>query len=76
MGPDRKFRWTREAPGENPAPHRLAPWVWLSIRWGPRESLDTPDDLPKEGPCQVAPDQLQDEVPSMPDDQIAHRLAA
>jgi hypothetical protein len=31
----------------------------------PRESLDTPEDLPKESRCQVALGQLQDEVPSM-----------
>ena len=33
----------------------------------PRESLDAPEDLPKEGPRQVAFGQLQDEVPRMPD---------
>jgi hypothetical protein len=34
----------------------------------PRESLDAPDDLPKERRSQVALGQLQDEVPSMPDE--------
>jgi hypothetical protein len=34
----------------------------------PRESLDAPDNLPKETPCQVAFGQLEDEVPRMPDE--------
>jgi len=29
----------------------------------PRESLDAPEDLSRQGPCQVASSQLQDEVP-------------
>ena len=33
----------------------------------PRESLDTPKDLPKEAPRQVALGQLEHEVPRMPD---------
>jgi len=33
----------------------------------PRESFDAPENLPEEAPCQVAFGQLQDEVPSMPD---------
>jgi hypothetical protein len=33
----------------------------------PRKSLDPPENLPKEAPCQVALGQLQDEVPRMPD---------
>ena len=31
----------------------------------PRESLDAPENLPKEGPRQVALGQLQDEVPGV-----------
>jgi hypothetical protein len=34
----------------------------------PRESLDAPEDLPKESGCQVALDQLQDEVPGVPNE--------
>ncbi len=34
----------------------------------PRESLDAPEDLPKEGPRQMALGKLQDEVPDMPDE--------
>jgi len=34
----------------------------------PRESLDAPEDLPKEAPGQVTFGQLEDEVPSMPDE--------
>jgi hypothetical protein len=34
----------------------------------PRESLDTPEDLPKESGCQVALGQLEDEVPSVPNE--------
>jgi hypothetical protein len=34
----------------------------------PRESLDAPDDLPKQALCQVALGQLQGEVPGMPDE--------
>ena len=34
----------------------------------PRESLDAPEDFPKEALCQVAFGQLQDEVPGMADD--------
>ena len=34
----------------------------------PRESLDVPEDLPKEGPRQVAFGKLEDEVPRMPDE--------
>src|SRR6266852_5049291 len=33
----------------------------------PRESLDAPEDLPKESRSQVALGQLEDEVPGMPD---------
>ncbi len=33
----------------------------------PRESLDAPNDLTEEAPCQVAFSQLKDEVPRMPD---------
>jgi len=33
----------------------------------PRESLDAPDDLPKQAPRQVTLGQLEDEVPRMPD---------
>ena len=33
----------------------------------PRESLDAPENLAKEGPCQVTFRELQDEVPGMPD---------
>jgi len=29
----------------------------------PRESLDAPEDLSRQGPCQVASSQLQDKVP-------------
>ena len=39
--------------------------------WMPRESLDAPEDLPKEAPCQVALGQLKDEVPGMPDEASA-----
>ena len=34
----------------------------------PRESPDAPEDLPKEAPGQVTFGQLEDEVPSMPDE--------
>jgi len=34
----------------------------------PRESLDAPEDLPKQAPRQVALGKLQDEVPSIPDE--------
>jgi hypothetical protein len=34
----------------------------------PRESLDAPENLPKQAPCQVAFGQLQDEVPGMSDE--------
>ncbi len=34
----------------------------------PRESLDAPEDLPKESRCQVARGQLQDEVPGVPNE--------
>jgi hypothetical protein len=34
----------------------------------PRESLDAPEDLPKQIRCQVALGQLEDEVPRMPDE--------
>ena len=34
----------------------------------PRESLDAPEDLPKETPCQRAFGKLEDEVPGMPDE--------
>ena len=34
----------------------------------PSESLDAPDDLPEEAPCQVAFSQMKDEVPRMPDE--------
>jgi len=34
----------------------------------PRQSLDAPEDLPKEVPCQVALGKLEDEVPGMPDE--------
>src|SRR5207245_9061117 len=34
----------------------------------PRESPDARDDLSKQRPCQVALGQLQDEVPSVPDE--------
>jgi hypothetical protein len=37
----------------------------------PRESLDAPDDLPKEAPCQVAPGHLEDEAPGMLDEAAA-----
>ena len=37
----------------------------------PRESLDALDDLPKEAPRQVAFDELQGEVPGMPDEVAA-----
>jgi len=33
----------------------------------PRESLDAPENLPKEAPRQVAVGQLEHEVPCMPD---------
>ncbi len=33
----------------------------------PRESLDAPDNLPKQALCQVALGQLEHEVPCMPD---------
>jgi hypothetical protein len=35
------------------------------------ESLDAPDDQPKEAPCQVAVGHLEDEAPSMPDEPVA-----
>jgi hypothetical protein len=34
----------------------------------PRESLDAPEDLPKQIRCQAALGQLEDEVPRMPDE--------
>jgi hypothetical protein len=34
----------------------------------PRESLDAPEDLPKEAPGQVTLGQLEDEVPSISDE--------
>jgi hypothetical protein len=34
----------------------------------PRESLDAPDDLPKQALCQVALGQLEHEVPGMSDE--------
>lgn len=34
----------------------------------PHESLDAPDNLPKETACQVALGQIEDEVPGMPDE--------
>ena len=34
----------------------------------PRESLDAPEDLPKQVSRQVALGQLEDEVPRMPDE--------
>jgi hypothetical protein len=37
----------------------------------PRESLDAPEDLPKESRSQVALGRLEDEVPSMPDQAAA-----
>ncbi len=37
----------------------------------PRESLDARDDLPEQGPCQVAFGKLQGEVPGMPDEASA-----
>ena len=37
----------------------------------PRESLDTPENLPKDAPRQVALGQLEDEVPAMPDQAAA-----
>ena len=39
--------------------------------WIPRESLDAPEDLPKEGRGQVALGQLEDEVPGMSDESSA-----
>src|SRR6266851_3162301 len=35
---------------------------------GATESLDAPEDLPKESRCQVALGQLEDEVPSVPNE--------
>lgn len=55
----------------------MAPYVRLSIRWVPRESLDAPEDLPKEPPRQMAFGQLEDVVPGMPDEAptgLAHPL--
>ncbi len=37
----------------------------------PCESLDALENLPKEGPCQVAFGELEGEVPSMPDEPSA-----
>jgi hypothetical protein len=37
----------------------------------PRESLDAPKNLPKEGSRQVALGEVQDEVPGMPDEASA-----
>ena len=37
----------------------------------PRESLDAPENLPKQALGQVAFGQLEDEVPSMPDEASA-----
>jgi hypothetical protein len=34
----------------------------------PRESLDAPEDLSEQAPCQVALGELEDEVPGMPDE--------
>jgi hypothetical protein len=37
----------------------------------PRESLDAPEDLPKQAPRQEALGQLEDEIPGMPDEALA-----
>jgi hypothetical protein len=37
----------------------------------PRESLDAPDDLPKQALCQVALGQLEHEVPGVPNEALA-----
>ena len=48
-----------------------APEVGLTITWVQREVLDARHDPSEQGPCQVAFDELQGEVPVVPDETSA-----
>ncbi len=42
--------------------------VWQADLILPSESLDAPEDLPKQAPCQITFAKLEDEVSGMPDE--------